>query len=321
METPQEHTEQSTESPFDFLSGDFGMASDNAFSGEQEPSQDTPEQAQSPEGGFEAQEGAVQPEQGQIDTEEQRVRDWQSKFDSLQSEFNQYKQSAESANAVWRTVQSDPQLASQVLSTIEQSLSGNGSSDAASGVAQQSAESTPMPQEPTPPEKPAEYSEHDSVMEPGSASWNYRKAMEQYKEDTFQYRLDKQAAQFQQMVQPIAQTLEQQQQQQRQNEQLRAIHSSFVESGLSPEQTGEVVNWASQYQVTAEDIAMLYRMRTGQGQAPMQQQAPAQAQRQQRPDYPLPSAVAGAAQQEPKKATGDQMMSEILALEKATSAF
>lgn len=320
METALQNTANndsgSQGSPFDFLS-DLDSAFDAApLGGEPAPYQEASQPNQD----------GVPSQERQISPEEQRIRDWQAKYDSLQSEFDRYRTSSEDANPIWRAVQGDPQVARQVLEVVGQSLSGNGSRGYVSGVGHQPAESI-APQEPTPPGKPADYSDHDSVMEPNSASWVYRQQYEQYKDNLMQHKLDAQAHRFESMLAPVTQTLVNQQEQAKANQLNHEIRGTFAESGLSSEQTDDVMGWASQYAITVDDIVTLHRMRTGQAPQQQQQRQPMSAQvaqdslaRQNRLNYPLPAAVAGGANVAPARAE-DQIMTELLAMERENNAF
>lgn len=234
----EEAVEVESSDPFADLFPELS-SEDQAFSA---PSEEVPQQEAAGE----------QPEQ-QISNDEQRVRDWQAKFDKLQSEFDSYKTQAEDVNKLWSYVQTDPRLAQEVFSTVERSLSGEGSSAEA-------AESNNEPQEPAKPEKPSDYSDHDAYMEPDSQSFKYRLAMEQYRSEYADYKMEKRMAEMQGLVAPIYQAFEQEKAQMQQQAQLRQIQTTFTESGLSDDEANVVTNWAAGYQVTPEDIVTLYKL-------------------------------------------------------------
>lgn len=259
------------------------------------------------------QEGA-QPEEQQISIEEQRIRDWQAKHDTLQSEFDQYKRQSEDANKLWQYVQNDPSLAQNVFATIEQSLSGTGSSA-------QAAEST-EPQEPARPEAPAGYNEHDAYTDPESESFRHRKAMDAWRQEHSDWKMDRHLRQVQQMVTPIAQTFEQEQQARQQHAYLQQITQSFTEYGVDPSQAPEVTSWAANYQVTPEDIVALYRMKNGaQPQVQPQQNAAADRlqDRNQRLSYPLPSSTSATQAQTPTAPPEEQMIKDLIAMDRQSN--
>jgi len=255
------------------------------------------------------------PEQ-QISMEEQRVRDWQAKFDKLQSEFDSYKAQAEDVNKLWSYVQTDPRLAQEVFSTVERSLSGEGSSAEA-------AESKNEPQEPAQPEKPSDYSDHDAYMEPDSSSFKYRLAMEQYRSELADYKMEKRLAEMQGLVAPIYQALEQEKAQLQQQAQLRQIQTTFTESGLSDEEANVVTNWAAGYQVTPEDIVTLYKLKNGAVPQTPQAQIAAPDKLEQRNkalNFPVPSTTAGGQKEAPRTVEAS-MFDEILSFDRSANPF
>jgi hypothetical protein len=252
----------------------------------------------------------------QISNEEQRVRDWQAKFDKLQSEFDSYKTQAEDVNKLWSYVQTDPRLAQEVFSTVERSLSGEGSSAEA-------AESNNEPQEPAKPEKPSDYSDHDAYMEPDSQSFKYRLAMEQYRSEYADYKMEKRMAEMQGLVAPIYQAFEQEKAQMQQQAQLRQIQTTFTESGLSDEEANVVTNWAAGYQVTPEDIVTLYKLKNGAVPQTPQAQTAAPDKLEQRNkalNFPVPSTTAGG-QKEAPRTVETSMFDEILSFDRAANPF
>lgn len=254
--------------------------------------------------------------QQQISPEEQRVRDWQAKFDKLQSEFDSYKTQAEDVNKLWSYVQTDPRLAQEVFSTVERSLSGEGSSAKA-------AESNNEPKEPAKPEKPSDYSDHDAYMEPDSDSFKYRLAMEQYRSDYADYKMEKRMAEMQGLVAPIYQAFEQEKAHMQQAAQMRQIQTTFTESGLSDEEAGIVTNWAANYQVTPDDIVTLYKLKNG--AAPQMPQAQNAApnkleQRNKALNFPVPSTTAGGQKEAPRTVEAS-MFDEILSFDRAANPF
>lgn len=256
-----------------------------------------------------------QPEQ-QISNEEQRVRDWQAKFDKLQGEFDSYKTQAEDVNKLWSYVQTDPRLAQEVFSTVERSLSGEGSSAEA-------AESKNEPQEPAQPEKPSDYSDHDAYMEPDSQSFKYRLAMEQYRSEYADYKMERRMAEMQGLVAPIYQAFEQEKAQMEQKAQLREIQTTFTESGLSDEEANVVTNWAAGYQVTPDDIVTLYKLKNG--AVPQMPQAQSAApdkleQRNKALNFPVPSTTAGGQKEAPRTVEAS-MFDEILSFDRSANPF
>lgn len=254
--------------------------------------------------------------QQQISPEEQRVRDWQAKFDKLQSEFDSYKTQAEDVNKLWSYVQTDPRLAQEVFSTVERSLSGEGSSAKA-------AESNNEPKEPAKPEKPSDYSDHDAYMEPDSDSFKYRLAMEQYRSEYADYKMEKRMAEMQGLVAPIYQAFEQEKAHMQQQAQMRQIQTTFTESGLSDEEAGVVTNWAANYQVTPDDIVTLYKLKNG--AAPQMPQAQNAApnkleQRNKALNFPVPSTTAGGQKEAPRTVEAS-MFDEILSFDRAANPF
>ena len=252
----------------------------------------------------------------QISNEEQRVRDWQAKFDKLQSEFDSYKTQAEDVNKLWSYVQTDPRLAQEVFSTVERSLSGEGSSAEA-------AESNNEPQEPAQPEKPSDYSDHDAYMEPDSQSFKYRLAMEQYRSELADYKMEKRMAEMQGLVAPIYQAFEQEKTQMQQQAQLREIQTTFTESGLSDEEANVVTNWAAGYQVTPEDIVTLYKLKNGAVPQTPQAQTAAPDKLEQRNkalNFPVPSTTAGGQKEAPRTVEAS-MFDEILSFDRAANPF
>jgi hypothetical protein len=252
----------------------------------------------------------------QISPEEQRVRDWQAKFDKLQGEFDSYKTQAEDVNKLWSYVQTDPRLAQEVFSTVERSLSGEGSSAKA-------AESKSEPQEPAQPNKPSDYSDHDAYMEPDSESFKYRLVMEQYRSELADYKMEKRMAEMQGLVAPIYQAFEQEKAQVQHQAQLREIQTTFTASGLSDEEAGMVTNWAAKYQVTPEDIVTLYKIKSG--VAPQMPQAMRAApdkleQRNKALNFPVPSTTAGG-QKDVPRTVESSMFDEILSFDKSRNPF
>ncbi len=316
METPTEHTTEGVADPFAYIQegvdeGPSAFESVFPEANQEEAPQPMPEA------------GEVPQQAQQISPEEQRVRDWQAKYDSLQSEFDTYRTSSEDANAIWRAVQSNPQAAEQVLTAVEQSLSGNGSNAQLPGVGAGAVESFDMPQEPTPPERPSSYSDHDAFMEPGSDSWKHREALEMHRSEMNRYMMQKQHADLMATVAPLQHTIAQQKEAQAMYAQRASVQNSFMERGLSPEQTNEVMNWASNYQITPDDIVQLHRMKNQQAapaQAPQQYAQPAQPSGAQKPVFPLPAATAGGSAP-PQRSVEQSIMGEILAMEKENSAF
>lgn len=279
----------------------FPELNDEAFSA---PTEEVPQQEEQPA------------QEQQISTEEQRVRDWQAKFDKLQSEFDSYKAQAEDVNKLWSYVQTDPRLAQEVFSTVERSLSGEGSSAEA-------AESKNEPQEPAQPEKPSDYSDHDAYMEPDSASFKYRLAMEQYRSELADYKMEKRLAEMQGLVAPIYQAFEQEKAQAEQQAQLRKIQTTFTESGLSDEEASVVTNWAAGYQVTPEDIVTLYKLKNGAVPQTPQAQIAAPDKLEQRNkslNFPVPSTTAGG-QKEAPRSVESSMFDEILSFDRSANPF
>lgn len=251
-----------------------------------------------------------QQEERQLSPEEIRIRDWQAKHDRLQSEFDRYRNQAEDANTIWRVVNSDPALAQRVFSTIEESLSGRSSSADEGRAYPVAAELPPAPKEP---ERPTDYSESDALMEPQSSSWRYRLALEDYHRQKLQHDMQQGLQQIQQMVLPLRQTYEEQLRERQRQEQMALVYQQFTQAGLPEEESLGVMNWAAKYQITPQDIALLYRHHN--------QQAPVVQQGQRAPEtfrakaermaFPTPAATAprGADQQK-----GD-FFDELLAME------
>lgn len=260
------------------------------------------------------------PSEAEVEPTEQRIRDWQSKYDRLQSEFEQYQQISTDNNVINRYMQENPALAKQIYGVIEQSLSGNGSSAQLGEAA--AAESPTLPQEPTPPEQPADFNEQDAWMEPTSSSFKYRQAMDAHKMDVLRYENQVLALQMKQMVEPIQQTFQQQQMAAQQRQYLNGIMNAFTETGMSGEEAAQVTQWAQNYELTAEDAAVLYRMRNGQGQPPLQQQqrpAPVEAikDRNKRLSFPLPASTGAVQPAVNPKAPQDAIFDSLLQADNA----
>lgn len=246
---------------------------------------------------------------------EKRRRDFQSMYDKTKSELEQLKQSQPFMEAIM----GDPDKAVRFYDFVRQELSRDGS-------AQQEAESKIAPPEkPQRPERPRDYDPYDT--DPSSASYKFREADEEYRmrldeyyEAKREYDISMATRKIEQSFQPYIQTIEQQKQVEQQNQQIRQIYSQFVDSGIDPNEAAGAVQWASTYQVTPQDIAMLYRMKNGsQAQAPMQGQ-PATQQVRQRMEFPVPASTVGNSST-PKPKVEEQFFDMMLGMDKKVTPF
>lgn len=263
-----------------------------------------------------SEEGSYASVEEQVAMLEKRRRDFQSMYDKTKSELEQLKQ----AQPFMENIMGDPDKAIRFYDFVRQELSRDGS-------AQQEAESEIAPPEkPQRPERPRDYDPYDT--DPSSASFkfresdeSYRQQLDEYYEAKREYDISMATRKIEQSFQPYIQTIEQQRQAEQQNAQVRQIYSQFIESGIDPNEAAGAVQWASSYQVTPQDIALLYRMKNG-GQAP--QAAPQQTQMQQRPrqqvDFPVPASTVGNSST-PKPKPEQQFFDMMLGMDKKVTPF
>lgn len=250
------------------------------------------------------------PIEQRIALEEKRRRDFQSKYDKAQSELARMKE----VMPLMEYINGNPSVAKRVYETIEQELSRQGSSDAP----QQAESKIQPPEKPKAPEKPRDYDPYD--VDANSPSGRYKQeydaylsSLDDYYEKRREYDINVTRQQVESTFQPYIQAIEQQRQAQAQQQQMQQIYSSFVESGVNPQEAVGAIQWAQGYQVTPEDVVALYKMKNG-----VQQAQPRKAPQQ--VNFPVPASTVGNSSMPQPKAE-EQFFDMMLGMEKGRNAF
>lgn len=250
------------------------------------------------------------PIEQRIVLEEKRRRDFQSKYDKAQSELARMKE----VMPLMEYINGNPSVAKRVYETIEQELSRQGSSDAP----QQAESKIQPPEKPKAPEKPRDYDPYD--VDANSPSGRYKQeydaylsSLDDYYEKRREYDINVTRQQVESTFQPYIQAIEQQRQAQAQQQQMQQIYSSFVESGVNPQEAVGAIQWAQGYQVTPEDVVALYKMKNG-----VQQAQPRKAPQQ--VNFPVPASTVGNSSMPQPKAE-EQFFDMMLGMEKGRNAF
>lgn len=250
------------------------------------------------------------PIEQRIALEEKRRRDFQSKYDKAQSELARMKE----VMPLMEYINGNPSVAKRVYETIEQELSRQGSSDAP----QQAESKIQPPEKPKAPEKPRDYDPYD--VDTNSPSGRYRQeydaylsSLDDYYEKRREYDINVTRQQVESTFEPYIQAIEQQRYAQAMQQQMQQIYSSFVESGVNPQEAVGAIQWAQGYQVTPEDVVALYKMKNG-----MQQAQPRKAPQQ--VNFPVPASTVGNSSMPQPKAE-EQFFDMMLGMEKGRNAF
>jgi len=224
-----------------------------------------------------------------------RFEYWQSKYDQKASEYNklqeemgQYEKVAPIANYI----QENP----DILKGVAKSLSGDTPSVADTN------EQMASPKKPERPAKPVNYDSSEAYMDVDSASYKYREAMDNYRDEMIDY--GEQAEQFRlRELEARENQIRQAQQQYEAQKQSDGMRNELMgKYGYTPDKAQEFMQYySSPESLTLDNLVRLDKMRSAPSQAEVEQRQKAEMmkQKQNTLSTPPPAGVVSA-QSEPQ---------------------
>jgi len=224
-----------------------------------------------------------------------RFEYWQSKYDQKASEYNklqeemgQYEKVAPIANYI----QENP----DILKGVAKSLSGDTPSVADTN------EQMASPKKPERPAKPVNYDSSEAYMDVDSASYKYREAMDNYRDEMIDY--GEQAEQFRlREMEARENQIRQAQQQYEAQKQSDGMRNELMgKYGYTPDKAQEFMQYySSPDSLTLDNLVRLDKMRSAPSQAEVEQRQKAEMmkQKQNTLNTPPPAGVVSA-QSEPQ---------------------
>ncbi len=224
-----------------------------------------------------------------------RFEYWQSKYDQkasdynkLQEEMGQYEKVAPIANYI----QENP----DILKGVAKSLSGDTPSVADTN------EQMASPKKPERPAKPVNYDSSEAYMDVDSASYKYREAMDNYRDEMIDY--SEQAEQFRlREIEARENQIRQAQQQYEAQKQSDGMRNELMgKYGYTPDKAQEFMQYyASPDSLTLDNLVRLDKLRSAPSQAEVEQRQKAEMmkQKQNTLSTPPPAGVVSA-QSEPQ---------------------
>jgi hypothetical protein len=224
-----------------------------------------------------------------------RFEYWQSKYDQKASEYNklqeemgQYEKVAPIANYI----QENP----DILKGVAKSLSGDTPSVADTN------EQMASPKKPERPAKPVNYDSSEAYMDVDSASYKYREAMDNYRDEMIDY--SEQAEQFRlREMEARENQIRQAQQQYEAQKQSDGMRNELMgKYGYTPDKAQEFMQYySSPESLTLDNLVRLDKMRSAPSQAEVEQRQKAEMmkQKQNTLSTPPPAGVVSA-QSEPQ---------------------
>jgi len=224
-----------------------------------------------------------------------RFEYWQSKYDQkasdynkLQEEMGQYEKVAPIANYI----QENP----DILKGVAKSLSGDTPSVADTN------EQMASPKKPERPAKPVNYDSSEAYMDVDSASYKYREAMDNYRDEMIDY--SEQAEQFRlREMEARENQIRQAQQQYEAQKQSDGMRNELMgKYGYTPDKAQEFMQYySSPESLTLDNLVRLDKMRSAPSQAEVEQRQKAEMmkQKQNTLSTPPPAGVVSA-QSEPQ---------------------
>tara|TARA_R100001510_G_C7644264_1_gene201735 strand:- start:831 stop:1772 length:942 start_codon:yes stop_codon:yes gene_type:complete len=224
-----------------------------------------------------------------------RFEYWQSKYDQKASEYNklqeemgQYEKVAPIANYI----QENP----DILKGVAKSLSGDTPSVADTN------EQMASPKKPERPAKPVNYDSSEAYMDVDSASYKYREAMDNYRDEMIDY--SEQAEQFRlREIEARENQIRQAQQQYEAQKQSDGMRNELMgKYGYTPDKAQEFMQYySSPESLTLDNLVRLDKMRSAPSQAEVEQRQKAEMmkQKQNTLSTPPPAGVVSA-QSEPQ---------------------
>lgn len=210
-----------------------------------------------------------------------------------EDQLSLYKAQVEAMSPLLGRINADPALAQVVFREIERYMSG------------QTAQETAPPSDPEPqiPDRPGDFDPSDQFV-PGTSSFAYREAVENARYAKAEWR----AKQAEQVAARAMETLERQAIAEEQRKKMAAAAYSISEKrGVSLDVAREYIDFISNEQVKEEDLWEFFQARraapAGGGALPQQPESPTlplaaqkagqMNDRNQRLQFPVPSAIAG----------------------------
>jgi hypothetical protein len=224
-----------------------------------------------------------------------RFEYWQSKYDQKASEYNklqeemgQYEKIAPIANYI----QENP----DILKGVAKSLSGD------TPTVADTNEQLASPKKPERPAKPVNYDSSEAYMDVDSASYKYREAMDNYRDEMIDY--SEQAEQFRlREMEARENQIRQAQQQYEAQKQSDGMRNELMgKYGYTPDKAQEFMQYySSPESLTLDNLVRLDKMRSAPSQAEVEQRQKAEMmkQKQNTLNTPPPAGVVSA-QSEPQ---------------------
>lgn len=220
-------------------------------------------------------------------TEQQRFEYWQSRYDKKASEVDAISEklkSYENVAPIAEYIQSNP----EVLKQVAKSLSG----DTQSVPSQEKSDG--LPKKPQRPTKPMNYDASEAVMDADSDSYQYRVALDDYRDGMIDYQEGLEVARINAMKAQEQKVVQQRQAYERQQAEVGMRQQLQQQYGYSPEKAEEFMQFYSTPEsITLENLVHLDKLRgkPSQQQIATQQKVQAMQNQQKRMQVPTPTAV------------------------------
>lgn len=224
-----------------------------------------------------------------------RFEYWQSKYDQKASEYNkleeqigQYEKVAPIANYI----QENP----EILKGVAKSLSGD------TPPVADNNEQMASPKKPERPAKPVNYDSSEAYMDTESASYKYREALDNYRDEMIEYSEQAEQYRIMQLEAKENQIRQAQQQYEAQRQQDSTRNELMSKYGYTPDKAQEFMQYySSPESLTLDNLVRLDKMRSAPSQAEVEQRQRAEMmkQKQNTLSTPPPAGVVSA-QSEPQ---------------------
>lgn len=224
-----------------------------------------------------------------------RFEYWQSKYDQKASEYNklqdqmgQYEKVAPIANYI----QENP----DILKGVAKSLSGD------TPTVADNNEQMASPKKPVRPAKPVNYDSSEAYMDSESASYKYREAIDNYRDEMIDYSEQAEQYRIRELQAKENQIRQAQQQYEAQRQTDNTRNELMSKYGYSPDKAQEFLQYySSPDSLTLDNLVRLDKMRSAPSQAEVEQRQRAEMmkQKQNTLNTPPPAGVVSA-QSEPQ---------------------
>jgi hypothetical protein len=265
-----------------------------------------------------------------------RHEHWQSKYDQAARELDEarrYREQTEAMSPLLSHINNDPALGMRVLQIVEESLSGTQgavSRPGTPGEGYREAASPPVPQEPVAPTRPPDYDEAEAYQDPKSASWRYRREMEDHRQAVQDHRFAVLQTTLQTgvggRVAQLEQRLAEEAEQAERRQVIATQYNRLVrEKGMSQSDAMEFLRFATDPNYTEDHLVNLWRITKGlptaaAPQVAASQPAPATRQGLNMAQMPLPPTVTNGGKADPRRLE-DKIMDSLISSYEGTNPF